>query len=67
MSETAFEYLLSSVEAVKGVAEATPTKYHLMAGMLMPKAKVSVVKISLISFEAKSCSMTSLSVGSMPA
>ncbi len=37
MSEIAFEYLLSKIEATKGTAEATPDRYHLIGGVIMPK------------------------------
>lgn len=39
MSEIAFEYLLSKIEATKGTAETTPDRYHLLGGMLMPKVE----------------------------
>ena len=40
MSEIAFEYLLSKIEATKGTAESTPDRWHILGGLLMPKNEI---------------------------
>lgn len=39
MSEIAFEYLLTKIEGTKGTAETAPDRWHLLGGLLAPKAE----------------------------